>query len=303
MTSKAINHSTDRRSFIKGASLVTIAAAIPATIATAIGATPALAEAAGECSPAVAAAPDPIFALIAERDRLSVLARAADARRIEIERPAGPVADFRRPEFAPMAKGNTYDAAKDGEEITREYLEDYNRRAEAWALARDFDFMWDAVTEAGNLRRVDKVAAGNVFIAAGERLKALRAPSRTAKAKRWKAQRDGKARLAWWDAEHARLKPALDAYELHRPAAEAADEEHEENWSRVDDITAEILTTPPVTLAGAMAQLGEAVRQIEVDHSDNDGNVDREAFNLEDRAVINVYASLVRLLPGSAVAS
>jgi Mrp family chromosome partitioning ATPase len=58
-----------------------------------------------------------------------------------------------------------------------------------------------------------------------------------------------------------------------------------------------------VTLAGAMAQLGEAVRQIKVDHSDHEGNVDAEAFELDDHAVINAHATLVRLLAGSAVQS
>src|ERR1700730_16243091 len=89
-------------------------------------------------------------------------------------------------------------------------------------------------------------------------------PTRSDKAKAKKATREGAARLAWWDAEYARLKPALDAYELQRPAAQEAAKESEEIWERVDDVTAEISISPTVTLAGAMALLGEAVRQVNV---------------------------------------
>jgi hypothetical protein len=93
----------------------------------------------------------------------------------------------------------------------------------------------------------------------------------------------------------------LDAYELQRPAAEEAAKESEEIWDRVDDVTAEISTCPAVTLAGAMALLGEAVRQINVDHSDHEGNVGADEIEIGEHAVINAYETLVRLLPGSAV--
>jgi hypothetical protein len=276
---KAIRQNIDRRALLKGASLSAIAAAIPAIIAT----------------PALAEAPDPIFNLFAKRDQLRILARAADARMVEIKSPLGPVIDFGHPEFAPMAQGNSYDQAKDGKEITREEIEEYNARDESWALDSDFNFMWDAVVSAGRLRRLDRVAAGDALTVAGERMKALQVPSRAAKAKAKKARREGKARLAWWDAEHARLKPALDAYELHRPPAKEAAKESEEIWERVDDVTAEISTSPAVTLAGAMAQLGEAVRQINVNHSDYKGNVDTGEIEIGERAVINAYETLVRL--------
>jgi hypothetical protein len=289
---KAIRQNIDRRALLKGASIATVAAAIPATIATAIGAVPALAE-----------APDPIFNLFAKRDRLRVLARAADARMAGIKRPLGPVVDFGRPEFAPMAEGNSYDQAKDGKEITREEIEEFNARAEQCALRSDFHGTWEAMAKATELTWKDTVAAGNVFIAAGERLRELQAPTRSAKAKAKKARREGALRLAWWDAEYARLKPALDAYELHRPAADEATKESEEIWERVDDVTAEISISPTVTLAGAMALLGEAVRQINVDHSDHEGNVDADEIEIGEHAVINAYETLVRLLPGSAVQS
>ena len=152
-----------RRALLKGASLATLAAAIPATIATAIGAP----------SAALAEAPDPIFNLFAKRDQLRVLARAADARMAAIERPLGPVVDFGRPEFAPMAKGNSYDQARDGKEITREEIEEYNARDEQWALRSDFHGTWEAMSKAAELTWKDTVAAGNVFIAAGERLREL----------------------------------------------------------------------------------------------------------------------------------
>jgi hypothetical protein len=73
---KAIKYSTDRRSFIKGASFATVAVAIPAAVATAIGATPALAEATTSIEAA-----DPIFALIAEAERMRALLQTAGAQR------------------------------------------------------------------------------------------------------------------------------------------------------------------------------------------------------------------------------
>jgi hypothetical protein len=202
-----------------------------------------------------------------------------------------------------MEQGNSYDKAKDGQEITREYLEDYNARAEWWALDTDFHFIWDAAMSAGKLRWSNRVATSKVFIAAGERLRGLNVPTRSAKAKQMQARREGKARLAWWDAEHARLKPSIDAYERHHAETDAAAEQSEEIWGRVDDITEEILATPAVTLAGAMAQLAEAARQIRVNHSDHEGNVDLAAIDLDQQGVLNAHAALVRLLPGSAVQS
>jgi hypothetical protein len=77
---KAIRQNIDRRALLKGASIATVAAAIPATIAAAIGAPSApLAEAA-----------DPIFAILAERDRIMPLVEAAVAhyKRIEAAWPA-----------------------------------------------------------------------------------------------------------------------------------------------------------------------------------------------------------------------
>jgi hypothetical protein len=213
------------------------------------------------------------------------------------------VADFSRPEFAPMANGNSYDQAKDGKEISREEIEETNANAEHRALISDVSALMAAAAESMTLaRKGNAVAAADVLTAAGERLRGIQIPSREAKAQLRQARREGKALLAWWDAEHARLKPALDAYELRRAAAEEGEEEREEIWGRFDDLTAEILTTPAVTLAGAIAQLAEAVRQIEVDHTYY-GKVDAEAFELEDHAVINAHATLVRLLPGSAVRS
>jgi hypothetical protein len=71
---KAIRQNIDRRALLKGASI--------ATVATAIGATPALAEADAVITPS---APDPIFALLAERDRLKALDEVVTAHRHRIE--------------------------------------------------------------------------------------------------------------------------------------------------------------------------------------------------------------------------
>jgi hypothetical protein len=110
---KAIRQNIDRRALLKGASIATIAAAIPS-------APPSLPAPRLWCLPRRLTR----SSRSSPNDQLRVLARAADGRVAEIKRPLGPVVDFGRPEFAPMAQGNSYDKAKDGEEITREYLED-----------------------------------------------------------------------------------------------------------------------------------------------------------------------------------
>lgn len=185
MTSKAIRQSIDRRVVLKGATLATMAAAIPATLAAAA----AIAGA--------AASLDPIFALIAERDRFRALSRVADEREADIQKRWNfdgtlPTIDFGRPEFAVMAEGREIDAARDGKQITRGEIEEFNKLTEHWPLSSDLTPIMEAAARSMKLAWRDTAAAGDVLIAAGERLKGLQIPSQAAKAKRRKARCEGK---------------------------------------------------------------------------------------------------------------
>jgi hypothetical protein len=141
--------SLTRRSALRGAALSTVAAAIPATVATAIGATPALVEAAGA---------DPIFALIAERDRVKALSTAA-CERLKGIREAWP-ALCRAPDDA-NAKTvwrAAYDAAADRSGYSRLEKEEQAIYERALDLTDEIA-LTPALTLAGAMARLGVVVA------------------------------------------------------------------------------------------------------------------------------------------------
>ena len=180
-----------------------------------------------------------------------------------------PVADFSRPEFAPMARGRGIDQRLDGQPITRKQIEDFNEAAMGWAQKCDTDFLWADLASSWQLLRVgDLAAAGNVLAAAGDRVKALKMPSPAAIAKMAQVEREGAARLAWWDAEGAPLSRAHEA-----SGYSAAAEESDRLGDEACDATNAVIDTPATTAAGTIARL-----RIIIGRFVEDSNEDYEAL-------------------------
>jgi hypothetical protein len=99
------------------------------------------------------------------------------------------------------------------------------------------------------------------------------------------------ARLAWWDRRQAE-REHNGIVSGYRAAADEADA----LWQQWCDAHHAVCEATAVTVAGAMAQLRVAVQQIIIDHT-NHGTFERDAVDINETAVLNVYETLARLLP------
>jgi hypothetical protein len=145
---KAIRQNIDRRALLKGASIATVAAAIPATIATAIGApSPALAEAAIVITTPT---PDPIFALIAELNRVKALQKAVSARRCRIEA-AWPTLAYRGPLMGDALTQRKLDVERSGWDRV---ADEEDVLGEKWCDAENAALLTPPATRAGVLAKL-----------------------------------------------------------------------------------------------------------------------------------------------------
>jgi hypothetical protein len=114
---KAIRQNIDRRALLKGASIATMASAIPATVATAIGATPALAE------------DRTIDALLIERDRLKAVTDKIMAAMDRIEA-AWPTVFAMPPDFDTAEERLAWNHSPEGQQRALDFRSSGYRRHE-----------------------------------------------------------------------------------------------------------------------------------------------------------------------------
>lgn len=99
-------------------------------------------------------------------------------------------------------------------------------------------------------------------------------------------QRDGEARLAWWDQRQAEREHNAEVSGYRRLGEEA-----EALWEKWWDANAAILEAHPVTIEGAVAQLEAATKIIRDGIAD--GN--EEGLGIDKIGTLHAYEALARL--------
>jgi hypothetical protein len=277
---KAIQKHIDRRAVIKSAAITTAAgiaaaASLRATIAHAATVT------------------DPIFALIAECDRLRAAAEAAAARakaaadsvNRDCDGCGSPPLDESKRELRPVIE---WVKAQDAERLAR-FGRESEPGAGPWSVNRYEMEQFNRQAELADLQAQAANGPKLMMWVDDDGIAHHNGPRDVSQ----QTQANNAARLEWLDRRQAERERNAEVSGYRDREAET-----EELWSQYSDACVALMDAEPVTIAGAMAQLRIAVDGIKDAHT-TDGEF---SGDFDNYGVFNAYDALARLLPQEQVA-